>query len=89
VHTIKLRTTGTTADAPAQSTPRFSMVGVVWDRPRARVTGTVKVRTRDAATGTWSAWRPVTVGNDDVPDGTGRERSRQGATAPLWTGPEQ
>jgi hypothetical protein len=87
VHTIKLRTTGTTADAPAQSTPRFSMVGVVWDRPRARVTGTVKVRTRDAATGTWSAWRPVTVGNDDVPDGTGRERSRQGATAPLWTGP--
>ena len=87
VHTIKLHTTSTEANAPAQSTPRFSMVGVVWDAPRARVNGTVKVRTRNAATGTWSAWRPVTVANDDVPDGTGRERSRQGATAPLWTGP--
>jgi hypothetical protein len=51
------------------------------------VNGTVKVRTRSATTGTWSAWRPVTVANDDVPDGTGGERSRQGATAPLWTGP--
>jgi hypothetical protein len=41
----------------------------------------VKVRTRSATTGTWSAWRPVTVTNDDVPDGTGRERSRQGNRA--------
>jgi uncharacterized protein with LGFP repeats len=86
VHTIKLRTTGTTAGASAHATARFSLVGVVWDRPGARVRGTVKVRTRDAATGTWSPWRPVTVANDDVPDGTGHERSRQGATAPLWTG---
>ena len=87
VHTIKLRTVGTTAGARAQSTARFSLVGVVWDKPRARVKGTVKVRTRRAATGAWSAWRPVTVDNDDVPDATGRERSRQGATAPLWVGP--
>jgi uncharacterized protein with LGFP repeats len=87
VHTIKLRTTGTSASVAPQSTPTFSLVGVVWDQPRARVKGTVKVRTRSATTGTWSAWRPVTVDNDDIPDDSGRERSRQGATAPLWTGP--
>jgi hypothetical protein len=87
VHTIKLRSTATAATAPAQTTPAFSLLGVVWDTPRTRLKGTVRVRTRSAATGAWSAWRPVTVGNDDVPDGAGRERSRQGATAPLWVGP--
>ncbi|GLY79658.1 hypothetical protein Airi01_079250 [Actinoallomurus iriomotensis] len=87
VHTIKLRTTGTSAGAPAQSTPVFSMVGVAWNRPDARVSGTVKVRTRSVATGAWSAWRPVAVQGDDLPDGTRGEHSRQGATAPLWTGP--
>jgi hypothetical protein len=87
VHTIRLRATATAADAPAQATAPFSLLGVVWDAPHARLKGTVRVRTRSAVTGAWSAWRPVTVANDDVPDGTGRERSRQGATAPLWVGP--
>ncbi|MFL6057264.1 MAG: N-acetylmuramoyl-L-alanine amidase [Actinoallomurus sp.] len=87
VHTIGLRTIGTKAAAPAQSTSPFSLLGVVWDRPATRLKGTVKVRTRSAATGSWSGWRPVTVTDDDVPDGAGRERSRQGATAPLWVGP--
>ncbi|MCO5969125.1 N-acetylmuramoyl-L-alanine amidase [Actinoallomurus soli] len=87
VHTVGLRTTGAKAGAPAQSTSPFSLLGVVWDRPGTRLRGTVKVRTRSATTGTWSAWRPVTVADDDVPDGTKRERSRQGTTAPLWVGP--
>ncbi|HZE29995.1 MAG TPA: N-acetylmuramoyl-L-alanine amidase [Actinoallomurus sp.] len=87
VHAVKLHSRGSVASAAAQSTPLFSMVGVAWDRAGARVDGTVKVRTRSLATGAWSVWRRVTVADDDVPDGTGKERSRQGTTAPLWTGP--
>ncbi|MGW0862086.1 peptidoglycan recognition protein family protein [Streptomyces sp. NPDC002611] len=69
---------------------RFSLVGVIWDDPHAELHGRVHVRTRAAATGTWSGWQVVETHNADhaadldTPESTsGRVR---GATAPLWVG---
>lgn len=55
VHTIALRADGRRATASAQRTERFSLLGVAWDKAAAHLRGTVRVRTRSAATGTWSA----------------------------------
>ncbi|MFF7314623.1 N-acetylmuramoyl-L-alanine amidase [Streptomyces sp. NPDC008137] len=69
---------------------RFSLVGVIWDDPRAELHGRVHVRTRAAGTGKWSGWQVVETHNADhaadldTPESTsGRVR---GATAPLWVG---
>ncbi|MFF5790287.1 N-acetylmuramoyl-L-alanine amidase [Streptomyces sp. NPDC012693] len=68
----------------------FSLVGVVWDDPAAALHGTVQVRTRSAADGTWSQWQDVETHNDDHgadPDtAEGAGRALKGSTAPLWVG---
>jgi hypothetical protein len=68
----------------------FSLVGVVWDDPRAELHGHVQVRTRTAGTSGWSAWQDVETHNhehaadpDTAEGSSGRVR---GATAPLWVG---
>ncbi|MGW2255376.1 peptidoglycan recognition protein family protein [Kitasatospora sp. NPDC001660] len=67
--------------APRVTTP-FELLGVGWDGPAdALAGGTVRVRTRDAATGHWGDWRALETDTEDGPD----TRSH-GATAPLWTG---
>ncbi|MFD9066233.1 peptidoglycan recognition protein [Kitasatospora purpeofusca] len=76
---------------------RFDLLGVGWDGPaRALAGGTVRVRTRDAATGVWSGWHELETDGEDGPDGadagadatgTAAGRAPRGATAPLWTGP--
>ncbi|MEV6959190.1 peptidoglycan recognition protein [Streptomyces sp. NPDC051207] len=84
-----------TAGAAEQGLPRravrhFSLVGVVWDDPRAELHGRVQVRTRAAGTGTWSGWQDLQTHNTDhAPDpGTAEYASGRvrGATAPLWVG---
>ncbi|WP_217143007.1 peptidoglycan recognition protein [Streptomyces sp. AC627_RSS907] len=84
-----------TPDAAEQGVPRravrhFSLVGVVWDDPATELHGRVQVRTRAAATGTWSGWQELEThtadhaADPDTPESTsGRVR---GATAPLWVG---
>ncbi|NKI45345.1 peptidoglycan recognition protein family protein [Streptomyces physcomitrii] len=69
----------------------FSLLGVVWDDPDAELPGLVQVRTRDAATGRWSAWQGVETHNHEhaadpgsAERGTGRRL--RGGTAPLWVG---
>ncbi|MEU7056986.1 N-acetylmuramoyl-L-alanine amidase [Streptomyces sp. NPDC046197] len=68
----------------------FSLVGVVWDNPDTELHGTVQVRTRSAASGTWSGWQDVETHNADhgADPGTAERTSGQvrGATAPLWVG---
>ncbi|WP_026252397.1 peptidoglycan recognition protein [Streptomyces sp. PsTaAH-124] len=68
----------------------FSLVGVVWDDPDTELHGTVQVRTRSAATGTWSDWQDVDTHNaDHGADPGAAERAAghiRGATAPLWVG---
>ncbi len=68
----------------------FSLVGVVWDDPDTELHGRVQVRTRAAATGTWTGWQDVETHNADHaadPDTPERTSGRvRGATAPLWVG---
>ncbi|WP_406089593.1 peptidoglycan recognition protein [Kitasatospora purpeofusca] len=78
---------------------RFDLLGVGWDGPaRALAGGTVRVRTRDAATGVWSGWHELETDGEDGPDAGADAavtaavapvggRAPRGATAPLWTGP--
>jgi hypothetical protein len=73
---------------PAEATKPFSLLGVSWDDARAKLDGTVQVRTRSAAAGTWSSWRPVDAQIDELPDpGATTDRMLRGATSPLWVGP--
>ncbi|MFD1663616.1 peptidoglycan recognition protein [Streptomyces caeni] len=75
-------------------TPRavrsFSLVGVVWDDPRAELHGRVQIRTRASGTDRWSEWQEVETHNaDHGPDpATGEAGSSRvrGSTAPLWVG---
>ncbi|MDX3230837.1 peptidoglycan recognition protein [Streptomyces sp. ME19-01-6] len=74
--------------APRSVRP-FSLVGVVWDDASARLRGQVQVRTREAATGAWSAWRDLEALDDDAPDPDSPESAggrRHGGTTPLWVG---
>ncbi|MGW3557189.1 peptidoglycan recognition protein family protein [Streptomyces sp. NPDC000963] len=68
----------------------FSLVGVVWDDPRAPLHGTVQVRTRATGTDTWSEWQDVETHNDehgaDPDTAEGTSRALRGSTAPLWVG---
>ncbi|GAA3931165.1 hypothetical protein GCM10023085_10680 [Actinomadura viridis] len=70
---------------PAAPSEPFSLLGVTWDRPRTELEGTVRIRTRDAASGAWSRWRALETHTADAPDNTG-PRGRGGTTA-LWVGP--
>ncbi|MFB7597967.1 peptidoglycan recognition protein [Streptomyces sp. NPDC056160] len=68
----------------------FSLVGVVWDNPATELHGSVQIRTRSAATGTWSDWQDVDTHNTDhgADPGTAERTGGhiRGATAPLWVG---
>ncbi|MDL4820471.1 peptidoglycan recognition protein family protein [Actinomadura opuntiae] len=91
-HALRDLTAGTAAKKvaglPAASTERFSLLGVTWDKPRSELRGTVRVRTRDAASGRWSGWRDVEPETEDAPDS--RESAgpgSRGGTSGLWVGP--
>ncbi|WP_225992640.1 peptidoglycan recognition protein family protein [Actinomadura montaniterrae] len=76
------------AGLPAASTEPFSLLGVTWDKPRSELRGTVRVRTRDAASGRWSGWREVEPETEDAPDAReGAARGSRGGTSGLWVGP--
>ncbi|MFJ9846510.1 peptidoglycan recognition protein [Kitasatospora sp. NPDC101155] len=65
-----------------RATRAFELLGVVWDgAPDVLAKGSVRVRTRDAATGRWGDWHTLEA---DALDGP--EAAPHGATAPLWTG---
>ncbi|MFB7571635.1 peptidoglycan recognition protein [Streptomyces sp. NPDC056165] len=68
----------------------FSLVGVVWDDPDVELHGSVRIRTRSAATGVWSVWQDIDTHSADhgADPGTAERTSGhvRGATAPLWVG---
>ncbi|MEU9983158.1 N-acetylmuramoyl-L-alanine amidase, partial [Streptomyces sp. NPDC050856] len=47
---------GRGASLVRERTERFSLLGVTWRDPGARVAGTVEVRTRAVGSGSWSPW---------------------------------
>ncbi|MER5210329.1 N-acetylmuramoyl-L-alanine amidase [Streptomyces sp. NPDC002838] len=73
---------GTSAQLGKRDTEPFSMLGVTWADPSARVTGAVEVRTRDAESGKWSDWLGL-----DGDSGQGESGAARGGTEPAWVGP--
>ncbi|GAB2815123.1 hypothetical protein GCM10027073_53740 [Streptomyces chlorus] len=73
---------GTSASLGKRDTGPFSMLGVTWSAPSARVAGTVEVRTRQAGTQSWSSWLSL-----DGDSGQGESGALRGGTEPAWVGP--
>jgi hypothetical protein len=70
-----------------RTTQPFSMLGVTWANSRAVLDGTIEVRTRSAADGSWSAWLPLESDEPDAADPGTEPAGRRGSTDPLWVGP--
>ncbi|MFJ6296477.1 peptidoglycan recognition protein [Streptomyces griseoviridis] len=73
-------------ELPRTETGTFSMLGVSWTGATKQLNGTAQVRTRAAATGTWSAWRDLEADADPLRDPAAGAEAR-GASEPLWVGP--
>ncbi|MFB6778917.1 N-acetylmuramoyl-L-alanine amidase [Streptomyces sp. NPDC056352] len=82
---LKVAADGSSASLGRRDTAPFSMLGVTWTDPAAKVTGAVEVRTKSASNGTWSSWLPLETDNDGRTE-AGRSGVR-GATEPRWVGP--
>ncbi|MBT2428818.1 N-acetylmuramoyl-L-alanine amidase [Streptomyces sp. ISL-112] len=82
---LKTSEDGASASLPKRSTERFSLLGVTWTDPAAKVTGRVEARTRSAATGEWTGWLPLDTEIDGRTE-AGRAGVR-GTTEPRWVGP--
>ncbi|MEU0161527.1 N-acetylmuramoyl-L-alanine amidase [Streptomyces sp. NPDC006261] len=82
---LKTSEDGASASLPQRSTERFSLLGVTWTDPAAKVTGQVEARTRSAATGEWTGWLPLDTEIDGRTE-AGRPGVR-GTTEPRWVGP--
>ncbi|MEV8206423.1 N-acetylmuramoyl-L-alanine amidase [Streptomyces sp. NPDC079189] len=82
---LKVSADGSSATLGRRDTAPFSMLGVTWTDPAAKVTGAVEVRTRSASNGTWSSWTPLETDNDGRTE-VGRSGVR-GSTEPRWVGP--
>ncbi|MGW2509381.1 N-acetylmuramoyl-L-alanine amidase [Streptomyces scopuliridis] len=65
-----------------RDTEPFSMLGITWTDPSARITGTVEARARAAGSGKWSHWLRL-----DGDSGQGESAARRGGTEPAWVGP--
>ncbi|MET8980803.1 N-acetylmuramoyl-L-alanine amidase [Streptomyces sp. NPDC004539] len=59
----------------------FSLLGVTWTDPRARVEGTIEARTRAVGSGKWSSWLSL-----DGDSGQGEMSARRGGSEPAWVG---
>ncbi|MER5215450.1 N-acetylmuramoyl-L-alanine amidase [Streptomyces sp. NPDC002838] len=73
---------GSDASLGRRDVEPFSMLGLTWTDPAARVAGTVEVRTRAAASGQWSGWLRL-----DGDSGQGESGAERGGTEPAWVGP--
>ncbi|MFJ1545023.1 N-acetylmuramoyl-L-alanine amidase [Streptomyces sp. NPDC088246] len=82
---LKVDDHGTSATLGKRDTKPFSMLGITWTDPAAKVTGAVEVRTRSAANGNWTSWLSLETDVDGRTE-TGRSGVR-GSTEPRWVGP--
>ncbi|MGV9313023.1 peptidoglycan recognition protein family protein [Streptomyces sp. NPDC003691] len=79
---LKVAADGTSAELPKRDTKPFSLLGVTWTDPAARITGTIELRTKSMRSGKWTGWQSLDGDHTGHGDGTGR-----GATDPMWVGP--
>ncbi|MFJ6569808.1 peptidoglycan recognition protein [Streptomyces sp. NPDC091292] len=82
---LKVADNGRTAALPRRDTEPYSMLGVTWTDPAAKVAGKVEVRTRSAKTGQWSDWLDLDTEIDSRMEG--ESGGVRGATEPRWVGP--
>ncbi|MGI5359989.1 N-acetylmuramoyl-L-alanine amidase [Streptomyces sp. CA-252508] len=82
--TAQLQTSGDGSSAVLgqRATKPFSMLGVTWTDPAAKVTGAIEARTRDVQSGEWSKWLRL-----DGDSGQGEGAAVRGGTEPAWVGP--
>ncbi|WP_229715632.1 peptidoglycan recognition protein family protein [Mangrovihabitans endophyticus] len=71
--------------APRTTQP-FSLIGATWTDPAAKPPGTIRVRTRSAVTGAWSAWRTLDADEPDAAEPGTEPDGRRGGTDPVWVG---
>ncbi|MFC3573183.1 N-acetylmuramoyl-L-alanine amidase [Streptomyces yaanensis] len=87
VHSLPLTGAASLKELGARSTTPFSMVGVTWTGAKAKLRGTVEVRTRSAVSGDWTKWLQMQQ-PDAIPDAAEQNRPGvRGGMAPLWSGP--
>ncbi|MEU7418371.1 peptidoglycan recognition protein family protein [Streptomyces antibioticus] len=79
---LKVSGGGGSASLERRDTDVFSMLGVTWEKPSAKVAGTVEVRTRAVGSGQWSDWLSL-----DGDTGAGENSAARGGTEPAWVGP--
>ncbi|WP_411075971.1 hypothetical protein [Streptomyces sp. cmx-4-7] len=72
---------------PRTGTRTFSLVGVSWEDAGDTFEGIAQIRTREAATGEWSAWRDLDFGIRPPESTEGGTSDVRGASEPLWVGP--
>ncbi|MFD7893520.1 N-acetylmuramoyl-L-alanine amidase [Streptomyces sp. NPDC059743] len=91
---LKTADNGSRANLKQQDTEPFSMLGITWTDPSARITGTVEARTRATGSGRWSNWLRLDgdsgqgeTGGKGSADGKGGSAALRGGTEPAWVGP--
>ncbi|TGN74478.1 N-acetylmuramoyl-L-alanine amidase [Streptomyces bauhiniae] len=78
---LAVRGDGTGATLARRDAKPFSMIGVSWEKPSARLAGKVEVRSRAVGSGKWSNWLLL-----DSDRGAGEQNASRGGTEPAWVG---
>ncbi|NUR68616.1 MAG: N-acetylmuramoyl-L-alanine amidase, partial [Streptomyces sp.] len=73
---------GASARLAQRDTADFSLLGLSWSDPSARVAARIEARARDTRTGIWSEWLTL-----DTDNGPGEDGATRGGTEPAWVGP--
>ncbi|MFD8940300.1 N-acetylmuramoyl-L-alanine amidase [Streptomyces sp. NPDC059578] len=87
VHKAELKRSadGRTAALGRRDTDPFSMLGITWTDPDARLNGTIEVRTRSAANDEWTPWVDVDT-EAEARNEAGARVGLRGASEPRWVG---
>ncbi|MER8015867.1 N-acetylmuramoyl-L-alanine amidase [Streptomyces griseoluteus] len=78
---LDVRGDATGATLARRDAEAFSMLGVSWAKPSARLAGKVEVRSRAVGSGKWSGWLLL-----DSDRGAGEQHAARGGTEPAWVG---
>ncbi len=88
IHSVKLKEKGKgKSGVDRRGTEPFSLLGISWPKAKAHIEGRAEVRTRNAASGEWSAWTELHAHITGVESAEGDEKKARGATEPIWVGP--
>ncbi|MFI8349356.1 peptidoglycan recognition protein [Streptomyces sp. NPDC085596] len=78
---LDVRGDGAAATLARRDAEPFSMLGISWEKPSAKLAGKVEVRSRAVGSGKWSNWLLL-----DSDRGAGEQSASRGGTEPAWVG---